>query len=248
MIRKISHWKYAVALCLMVLGTIGILAYGVWSGDGKLASAVYAQADPDITAREAMVNGRSVGEVLVGDKVVLRIRSSAGGLSPFRRSQIVADRLSQFMGDSVQPEDITTGIVNGQEVVLAGGQILVTADTTHAKLNGTTPTILAQQWANNLRTAFGAEPLAATADTVDVPTSQKIVPIISVGSGTRIGGAQVTGPNNYVSRVVAVAQIEGNFAGSVRVRVLVPVSTENVVQNITRVPQTSVTALVDIKI
>lgn len=78
---------------------------------------------------------------------------------------------------------------------------------------------------------------------------QKIVPIISVGSGLRLGGALVTGPNqSTLNRVVAVGQIDGNFNQSVRVRVLVPVSSQNVVQHISRVPGTSVIGLVDIKI
>jgi hypothetical protein len=240
---RITDWRrFAIALTI-VAGTIGMLLYGITGGDAKLTSAAYAASGA--TAQAATIAGRQVGEVLVDGTVVLRIRSAAGGYSAYRRAQVVADRLNQLTGDSLQPEDITTGIVNGQEVVLAGGQILVTADTTHARINGTTPSVLAKQWADNVRVAFGGETLAVTAAE---PTSEKIVPIISVGQGTRIGGAQVTGPKNRVSEVVAVAQIEGTFQSAVRIRVLVPVSSENVIQKISRVPQTSVTALVDIKI
>jgi len=240
---RITSWRRLAIALTIVIGAVGMLIYGLSHGDGRLISTAYAATDA--VAREATIDGRQVGEVIVDGKVVLRIRSAAGGLSAYRRGQIVADRLNQLTGDSTKSEEITTGIVNGQEVVLAGGQILVTADTTHARLNGTTPTILAQQWAGNLRVAFGGEELAVIAAT---PTAEKIVPIISVGKGLRIGGAQVTGPKNRVSEVVAVAQIEGTFQSAVRVRVLVPVSSENVVQKISRVPQTSVTALVDIKI
>jgi hypothetical protein len=78
---------------------------------------------------------------------------------------------------------------------------------------------------------------------------QKIVPILSVGSGTRVGGALVTGPSqSTLNKVVAVAQIEGSFSQSVRVRALIPVSTVNVVQKISRVPGASVIGLVDIRI
>lgn len=79
-------------------------------------------------------------------------------------------------------------------------------------------------------------------------TPQKVVPIISVGKGVRVGGALVTGSASKVDQVKAVAQVEGSFSKSVRVRILVPVSSENVVQKISRVPGTSVTGLVDIKI
>ncbi len=87
----------------------------------------------------------------------------------------------------------------------------------------------------------------STAIAQNVP--QKIVPIISVGSGLRVGGALVTAPSQAsLKRVVAVGQLEGNFQKSVRVRVLIPVSSQNVVQKITRVPGASVVGLVDIKI
>ncbi len=237
-----ARLRYVVALTLIVAGTIGVLAYGMYRGDDKLVSPAYAA--PDASARQATIGGRQVGEVLVDGEVVLRIRTSAGGRSPYQRAQTVADRLNQLMGDTIEAEDITTGIVNGQEVVLVDGQVLVTADANHARLNGTTPEMLAQSWANNLQVAFGGEALRATSSE---PTSQKIVPIISAGSGVRVGGAQVTGPRSRVDDVVAVAQIEGSL-GSIRGRVLVPVSAQNVVQNISRVPQTSVTALVDIRL
>ena len=78
---------------------------------------------------------------------------------------------------------------------------------------------------------------------------QKIVPIISAGQGIRIGGALVTGVSKYsLNKVVAVVQLEGSFAKSVRVRALVPVSSVKVVQKITRVPGASVIGLVDIKL
>lgn len=242
-LRITNHRRFAIALTVVICA-IGMLIYGFSRGDSRLVSTAYA-ASANATAKEVTIGGRHVGEVMVDGKAVLRIRTAAGGLSAYRRSEVVADRLNQLMGDSIQPEDITTGIVNGQEVVLAGGQILVTADSTHARLNGTTPTVLARQWAANLRTAFGGGSLSAVA--VE-PTAEKIVPIISLGQGTRVGGAQVTGPQSRVKEVVAVAQIEGTFQSAVRVRILVPVSTENIIQKITRVPQTSVTALVDIKL
>lgn len=239
---KARDWRYVAALALIAAGTIAALTYNISRGDDRLLTPAYAA---DATARQATVGGRQVGEVLVGGQVVLRIRTAAGGLSPYRRAQTVAERLEMLMGDSLQPEDITTGIMNGMEAVVAGGQVLVTADAAHARINGTSPTELAETWAGNLRTAFGGTALAATASQ---PTSQKIVPIISACSGVRIGGAQVTGPRDRVDDVVAVGQIEGTFGSSVRARVLVPVSSENVVQRISRVPQTSVTALVDIRL
>lgn len=81
-----------------------------------------------------------------------------------------------------------------------------------------------------------------------VQLEQKVVPVISVGSGLRLGGALVTGPKARVQQVTAVAELDGKFGDAVRIRALVPVSTQNFMGNISRVPETSVIGLVNIGI
>ena len=237
---------------LMIIAVLLILCSAAYvviseppSERGYFVSPAYAS--PAVTAMQSIIGGMSVGDVLVDEQVVFRIRTTAGGLSPFQRAQIVADRLEQLMGDTLEPEDITTGIVNGQEVVLADGEVIITADPAHAKLNGTTPTALSNLWAQRLENVVAGRPVDEP-PTNTTSVSEKVVPIISVGSGLRIGGALVSGSSDKMDEVKAVAQIEGNFGRSVRIRALVPVSTENVVQQISRVPQTSVIGLVDIKL
>lgn len=76
----------------------------------------------------------------------------------------------------------------------------------------------------------------------------KVVPIISAGSGTHVGAAQVMGPASEVQKVRAVAQVEGTiFGGVVRIKALIPVSTTSV-SNIRRVDGVGVSAIIDIKI
>lgn len=228
---------------LLLMLFAGVLCAGFYmlaGTQGILTSPAYAS--PDATARAATMGGSQVGELLIDDQVALRIRTSAGGLTPFQRAQVVANRINQLMGDTLQPEDITMGVINGQQVVMADSQVIVTADAQHARLNNTTPAALSTLWARQIANAVSGRPLTETR------VGEKIVPIISVGSGTRVGGALVTGASSRLDEVVAVAQIEGQFGSSVRVRALVPVSTENVVQNIRRVPQTSVIGLVDIRL
>lgn len=87
----------------------------------------------------------------------------------------------------------------------------------------------------------------ATADT-PVDTSQKVVPIISLGSGLRVGAALVAGEDKQVEKVKAVAQLEGEIGAHLRIRALVPVETEDVIKNIRRVPGTSVIAFADVKL
>jgi hypothetical protein len=51
-----------------------------------------------------------------------------------------------------------------------------------------------------------------------------------------------------VDDVKVVARLDTDYKDVVRIAVLVPVSTENVVSNIKRVPQVSVTAVGDLKL
>jgi hypothetical protein len=77
----------------------------------------------------------------------------------------------------------------------------------------------------------------------------KVVPIISAGKGTHIGAAQVMGKPDVVSKVQAVAQVEGDFMGrEVRLRALIPISTKNPQHSVKRVEGVGVSAIVDIRI
>jgi hypothetical protein len=92
---------------------------------------------------------------------------------------------------------------------------------------------------------------AALADTpipdlTDETQARKTVPILSLGSGLRVGLAMVGGPDTQVSKVNAVAQIEGDWKGA-RIRALVPIDTEGL-KELHRVPETSVIGYADIKL
>ncbi len=76
----------------------------------------------------------------------------------------------------------------------------------------------------------------------------KAVPAISAGDGVRIGMMVVSGVKEQVEKVKAVAVLEGDFKDVARYRILIPVSMEDVLKNINRVPHTAVTGVVDIKI
>lgn len=76
----------------------------------------------------------------------------------------------------------------------------------------------------------------------------KVVPILSLGSGSYIGAAQVSGPAHSVDQVKAVAQVEGEFArDQFRARALVPVSSRGTT-NIQRVSGVGVSAILDLKL
>ena len=75
----------------------------------------------------------------------------------------------------------------------------------------------------------------------------KVVPIVSIGNGSRVGAAQVTGPTAEVDQVKAVAQVEGSFNNIARVKGLVPVNSANPV-GASRIQGVGVSAIIDLKI
>jgi len=77
----------------------------------------------------------------------------------------------------------------------------------------------------------------------------KVVPILSIGKGGYIGAAQVMGPKDAVSKVKAVAQLEGSFSGrTFRIKALVPVASKDVLKGISRVQGVGVSAVIDVHI
>lgn len=76
----------------------------------------------------------------------------------------------------------------------------------------------------------------------------KVVPVITVGTGTYAGAAQVSGPQVLVDQTKAVLQIEGNFNGnSFRVKALIPIDSKNPT-NFSRVQGVGVSAQIDVRI
>ncbi|SJZ32493.1 hypothetical protein [Selenihalanaerobacter shriftii] len=84
---------------------------------------------------------------------------------------------------------------------------------------------------------------------VQIKNATKVVPIVTVGSGSYVGAVQVSGPSEQVAKVKAVAQLEGDFKdGSFRIKALVPVNTKNPLNQIDRIEGVGITALIDIGI
>ena len=81
-----------------------------------------------------------------------------------------------------------------------------------------------------------------------VPTTAdtKVVPVISVGEGTKVGAVQVTGPKEAVEQVKAVMRIDDEFKdGKLGVEVLVPTSSLRP-RKFDRVEGVGISALIDI--
>lgn len=87
---------------------------------------------------------------------------------------------------------------------------------------------------------------AAQVDDLYPELKKKLVPILTFGSSLNIGVAQVQGEERDVDRCKAVAQLETDYKDAARIKILVPVQSENVIKNIDRVPGVSVSAIADI--
>jgi hypothetical protein len=83
---------------------------------------------------------------------------------------------------------------------------------------------------------------------VGVKDETKVVPIVSVGSGTSIGAAQVAGLKADVNKVQAVAEISVSFMGRIGVRILVPIDSKNPLERFRRVQKVGVSAIIDFKL
>jgi len=223
----------AVAVLFLLTST------DVWSQGGTTM--------PQVTARAATINNMPVGEVLVGDTVVLRIRGSAGGYTPLQRANIVASRLTESFRQGLTMSDIQVGRLHNQSVLMMGDNLLVTADWREARLSNTTPTGLAVSWQQNMLAALNpGTPGAVVAGSQETwpawtnPTT-KVVPIVSLGTpGVSLGFAQVTGPTERVTQVQSVVQLSAVFERAARIFAFVP-SSETAGMN--RVQGVAVTAL-----
>ena len=126
------------------------------------------------------------------------------------------------LGNGVAPAQ--AGIL---DKVIKGGAIGYVVDATAGPLNDGINTVTAK---------YGVSTTDAT----------KVVPIISVGDGSRAGAAQVTGPQSKVDQVKGALIIEQTIIG-IRAKILIPGDRVDY-KNVNRVQGVGVSASLDVKI
>lgn len=256
--RSLSRFDVLLVAALVL--AVGLYAGSVVTTGSFLprTTSAYAQdVEPlSVTSAAAEIGGNEVGEVMVGGEVVLRIRTAAGGYSAPDRSDIVADRLRTLILGDLDPGQVHAGQMRGMAAVLANGNLIITADEAHARMNNTSPNELAMTWADNIAAALGgapgeaefeqkAEPPAPEWEPSE-PYEDKDVPILSAGRGLRLGMARVSGPASKVSQVQGVAQLEANLKDFGDVVIYVPISTKIPGKDLDRVNECAVVGLADI--
>ncbi len=260
----------ALAVSAFWLGSQADRAFGIAPVVAE-AQDGQAAAGPVVADRANTIDGNTVGEVLVNEEIVIRMRTSAGGFTAPERAMIIAQRLQNWLSGSYSPYDLAVREGDyGSAQLRAAGNLIVDVNPDEANALGSSPTGLAEAWKANVQTALGVEPappetVADTGEQVAEDTGgeaadeqattpaqertvdygSKIVPILSVGGNTRIGGARLNGPESKLDEVVACTQLETKFQDFLEIDIYVPVKTRG---GLDRVQQVGVTGLGDLEL
>jgi hypothetical protein len=221
-----------------------------------------------IQAERGQVGNESVGDVLIDQRLVIRIWRGLEGQSPLERAKAIAKRLRDAVKAGYGPTDLAVGEHKGRPALLAGDNLIAYADPYHAQINRSTQDNLARVWGANIAEALDAggvestrppEPAPEPPRPEDAPQpveqyddkwyeeryGDKWVPILSVPDGIRIGAARVNGPKTNLRQVQAVAQIETPWRDTLEIDIYVPISTKRPGKFLSRVQGVGVTAIGD---
>ncbi len=128
-------------------------------GLGLLGALIAATAfsSASVSYRSADRDGARVAEVLIGERVVIVLRTAAGGYTPLERAEIVANRLRSAMAASVEYYEVQAAPLPAGHGVYMNEQLIVAVYGTEAEAHGATTEALANLWRDNLVVALGGE-------------------------------------------------------------------------------------------
>ena len=241
------------------------IANAIALAEKKAAPA--AEPELSIEAERTQIGDNTVGDVLINNRLVIRIWQGIDGQNAFDVAQDIAKRIRDSVKAGDGPENLAVGQHNSRTAVLMDERLIAYVDPYHAALNHSTEDNLARVWGANIAEALDAAgvkstrpPAAQAAEapgTAPKPVEQydeawykerygdKWVPILSVPDGIRIGAARVNGPKDDLRLVQAVAQIETPWKDTLEIDIYVPISTKRPGKTLSRVQGVGVTAIGD---
>lgn len=160
--RLSLHFLTAVLLVACVVSAARVPAHAAALTEAVLSAETEAQpatTGPTVTARISDLAAEPIGEVLIDETVVLRIRASFGNYSVGERTSIVAERLAAALAAGIEPYAYGIDYQDGAVALTAAGQHLVVVDRLTAEGAGGTPLAVAVIWLQNIRGALGWRPL-----------------------------------------------------------------------------------------
>jgi len=167
-------WRHLKLPMIVVVGGLGLWAAGA------------AFSKDAVTSRPRDIDGKQAGEVLVGDRVVILLRTSAGGYTPVERAEVVADRLGKALSEEVEAEQVRVAPVTWDDVVYQavyiGERLIVSVSQKEADAHEAAPEALAGLWRDNIILALGETPPPpetpeAPAEPVPGTEEQEVQPI-----------------------------------------------------------------------
>ncbi|MCE5240565.1 hypothetical protein LLH23_19060 [bacterium] len=239
----------------LVLACVGMFGLGRLVGGGAPAlhpAAVCAAEQPEARVEAVSVSGLDGGRVTVADREVAVLAVASGDVSGYERAVIVADRINRQIRAGLRAADVLVQTSQGAYVISGREVSLVTVTIEDARVLQEGQQALAERWAGNLREALGGPREAATTTEStwqpSEPYEDRIVPILSLLEGTRLGVARVNGPESRVERTQAVAQFSIDFRKFLEIDIYVPISTKTPGKQLDRVQGVGVTGLGDLRL
>ena len=92
------------------------------------------------------ISGVFAEPVNVGGVNLLNLR----GVNSAKRVDLVYERLSNLLGQSLKTEDVSVSVIKGTYVVKVKDSVLVSVTAADSRVNKTSPKKLAEIWAKNL--------------------------------------------------------------------------------------------------
>lgn len=136
-------------------------------------AAAAAFSGAEVSFRSAERDGARVAEVLIGERPVIVLRTSAAGYTPLERAEIVANRLRTAMASEIQVDDVKVGSVPSGQGLYIRDQLVVAVYQTEAEAHGATPAALAGLWRDNILLALGHEVPEESAPPAAEPAPQE---------------------------------------------------------------------------
>lgn len=110
--------------------------------------------------------------IIVNKRIVVRLRTSNGNLSPVQRASLATERLAGLVQKGLNPMALSYKLTGQSARLMAGDVMIAIATPSEAKAQGTTPAKLASAWVQNIREALSLPPLSASPTELLIPIGE----------------------------------------------------------------------------
>lgn len=147
---------------LYFITAVAALSIGGTAWQGAMRPAL-AQKEL-VTSRDARVDGKTVGEVLVKGKPTLRFTNGAGSLSAVERADLVAGRLNRLDEDKpLKASELRVVTAGALVTITARGTDIVTVTAEDGRALGLNARDTADAWVQNLSDAISGRAVSENA-------------------------------------------------------------------------------------